>query len=95
MAKVARKGDSTTGICSVCSCTRAGEIVTGSSNVNANGKQVAKIGDTVRATCGHTGTIDSGGSPNVNSDKIARVGDTFSGTYTGTITGGSPNVNAG
>ena len=90
--QVSRLGDTTTGICDE-DGEIEGEIVSASPDTYANSIAVARVGDTVRASCGHTGIINSGSNVvYANGQAIARVGDTFEGVYTGTITGGSPNV---
>ncbi|HRR48407.1 MAG TPA: PAAR domain-containing protein [Bacteroidales bacterium] len=94
MAKVSRLGDAVTGYCSSgIHGYQDGVIIECSPNVNANGIGVARVGDKVRANCGHIGTIVSGAlNTNANGRAIARIGDSFSGTYSGTIVAGSPNV---
>lgn len=95
MASVSRLGDRTTGYCSSHGGTYGGTITSSSSDVKANSKGVARVGDTVTSDCGHTGIINSGAATvKANGQSIARVGDSFTGTYTGTITEGSPDVNA-
>lgn len=94
--KIARIGDSCSVICSVHGA-RTGTIITGSTDV-LNGPGIARKGDTVRASCGHTGIITSGSSTvYINGVEVARIGDTIGeGTITsGTITSGSSNVDAG
>lgn len=94
MAGVARLNDITTGVCAI-DGPQKGKITTASGNVNANDKKVARLGDTVTADCGHTGTINSAsGTVSSTQEKglsAARLGDSFSGTYSGTIDG--PGVN--
>ncbi len=94
MAKVSRLGDAVTGHCSAGDHGHQnGVIVECSPDVNANSIGVARVGDRVRANCGHYGTIVSGASKtNANGRAIARIGDSFSGTFSGTIVAGSPNV---
>lgn len=94
MAKVSRLGDIVTGYCSSGTHgSQSGVIISASSDVLANSIGVARIGDIVQAGCGHTGTIVSGAlKTNANGRAIARIGDSFSGTYSGTIVAGSPNV---
>lgn len=96
MSKVARVGDSCSVICSVHGA-RTATIITGSSNV-FNGVAIARKGDTVRATCGHTGIITSGSATVfVNGLEVARVGDTIGSgiLVSGTITTGSSTIEAG
>jgi uncharacterized Zn-binding protein involved in type VI secretion len=98
MAEVARHTDDTIGICYVCEFTpqRAGTITGHSTDVIVNGLGVARLGDIVTASCGHTGTINTASSTvYANGIKVARKGDSFTGNYVGTIIEGSPNVNAG
>jgi uncharacterized Zn-binding protein involved in type VI secretion len=96
MSKVARIGDSCSVICSVHGA-RTATIITGSTDV-FNGVGIARKGDTVRATCGHTGIITSGSATVfVNGKEVARVGDTIGdGTLTsGTIVSGSSTIEVG
>ena len=94
MPKVARVGDVTMGSCSVHGNNISGVIMTGSSNVTADGIPVSKIGDSVQATCGHVSTITSGSSiATVNGLPVARVGDSVGGSpYVAVIISGSPTV---
>jgi uncharacterized Zn-binding protein involved in type VI secretion len=90
--KLARLNDATTGSCAIHG-PQSGTITSASGDVSANSLGVARVGDTVTAACGHTGSISSGAArTSVNGSPAARINDSFTGTYSGTITGGSPNV---
>lgn len=90
--KVARIGDKTRGVCKI-DGFQSGKIIQGSSNVLTNNKRTARVGDKVRANCGHIGTISTG-SPTVKTNfrKNAAIGDKTKGTYKATIVSGSPNT---
>lgn len=92
MRQVARLGDPSVGVCAIHG-PRAGNIVTASPNVFANNIPVARLGDTVLASCGHTGILVTG-SPNdyANNLLVARIGDSTAGIYVATIVGASPDV---
>lgn len=65
------------GTCSPCAHTWTGEITAGSTNVNINGAQAVRIGDTGNTNCPHGSTfIIISGSTNVtNTMGLARVSD--------------------
>ena len=88
MFGVARVGDKTFGICS-CHKTPiavSGTIVIGSQDTFSEDRPVARIGDTVVASCGHTGKIVTGaGELFVNDIPVARLGDRTVGCYVATI----------
>jgi len=89
MAAVARKTDSTFGICYAHKSPLpiGGSITGGSGSSYADGLAIARVGDTVTAGCGHTGSIDSGASTTYDEGSaVARNGDPFSGDYVGNIT---------
>lgn len=91
---IARLGDSTYGVCVCHKHPRvvSGTIITASPNTLANGRGVARLGDTVMASCGHTATIVTASPKNLaNGMPIARLGDSFTGCYSGTIVTASPN----
>ena len=95
----ARLGDSTRGMCSHESHDKpikiSGKIVTASSNINANNRQVAMVGDVVKADCGHTSHIITGSAANtsVNGKLSARLGDKVKdGPYDAIIITASPDV---
>jgi uncharacterized Zn-binding protein involved in type VI secretion len=95
----ARLGDTTQGICSDSSHRNPikvnGKIITASSNVIANNKQVAIVGDLVKADCGHTSHIITGSTTNatVNGKLIARLGDKIKdGPYEATIITASTDI---
>ncbi len=87
----ARLTDVGTGVCSIHG-PKTGKIITCSNNTKLNGLGVARVGDVVLATCGHTGVLVSG-SPNVktNGKQNIRIGDPFTGIFSGNIITGSGN----
>jgi uncharacterized Zn-binding protein involved in type VI secretion len=103
LAGVARLGDTHTGICNhglkCCPHAVTGQISSASGNVNANGKGVARLGDSVVHNCPHCGTgniSSASGKVKVNGIGVARLGDSV--TYpggSGTIVSASGNVFAG
>jgi uncharacterized Zn-binding protein involved in type VI secretion len=103
MPSLARKGDPHSGVCShglpCCPHGVSGVISAGSPDVNANGKPVARLGDSVTHSCPHCGTgvvSSASGTVKANGIGVARAGDSV--TYPGgggTINSGSPDVNAG
>ena len=103
MPGVARVGDTHNGICNhglkCCPHKVSGNIVSGSPNVMANGKPVARLGDSVVHDCPHCGTgeISSASSTvKANGIGVARIGDSV--VYpggSGVIDSCSGNVNAG
>jgi uncharacterized Zn-binding protein involved in type VI secretion len=85
---IARKGDTTTGYCSIHDETYSGTITGSAANSKCEGKLIARIGDEVTASCGDKGTINQGSSDiGCEGQGVAHLGDSFSGTYSGTITG--------
>jgi uncharacterized Zn-binding protein involved in type VI secretion len=103
MPAVARVGDQHSGVCShglpCCPHGVSGPIVQGSPDVFANGKAVARLGDSITHSCPHCGTgnvSSASGTVKANSKGVARVGDSV--TYPGgggTIVQGSSDVFAG
>ena len=99
MRRMARVGDSWSGVCfnpehaPNIPFPVGGSIITGDGMSIADGRPIARIGDTVKSTCGHTGTIVTGSGCSVfqNDRPGARVGDSTSGDLVGQITTGSPN----
>lgn len=95
MRGIARVGDSTTGTC-YCHdepIQVSGHIISGSEDHITNGRPTARIGDTVRASCGHTGLIISGKETHLaNGRSIARLGDQFTGCYIGHIISASEDT---
>lgn len=91
---ICRLGDVASGWCSGHKGTPAttGTITSASGNVYANSVLVARNGDIVTGSCGHTGVITATGSVMINGYKAARVGDSFTGTFFGTLTSGSASV---
>lgn len=90
----ARLGDKVSGTCSAHGAQN-GTIVTASSNVMANNRAVARIGDKVSLECGHRAVIVTS-SPDVTSNRLhARLGDKVAGedvNFDGEIVTASPNV---
>lgn len=84
MAKIVRVGDPG---------SHGGSVVSGSSTVSANGKQVARVGDTYACPIHGPNPITTG-SPDTfaNGLAIARVGDSTS--CGATLIDGSPDVEA-
>lgn len=95
MRAMARLGDKTHGICTAHrgNLEVDGIIVSASEDTSCGGRGIARIGDKVRANCGHEGIIISG-SPDatVNGRGHARIGDKFQGTYTGIIISASQDT---
>lgn len=85
---IARIGDRTTGTC-YCHpvpISVGGTIITGSDDTIVDNLPVARLGDIVKADCGHTGTIITASDTVVcNSRGVARLGDKTSGCYESTI----------
>lgn len=94
MPDVARIDDPWSGICKCHSppISVSGKIITGSPDHFSGGPAVARIGDTVKATCGHTGKIVTGSSTNFTNGKgKAYVGSETDGVcLIGKITAGNP-----
>jgi uncharacterized Zn-binding protein involved in type VI secretion len=102
MAGVARLNDMHSGICNhglpCCPHGVTGIISSASGNVNANGRGVARLNDSVTHNCPHCGTgyVSSAGKVKANGMGVARLGDSV--TYPGgggTIITASENVFAG
>ena len=97
----AREGDTTHGVCSHPDhdppITIPGRIITASGNVNANGRRLARRGDTVQADCGHKSYIVTGSGSKVAANgqdrPVARLGDNIAGgPYIATIVTASTDV---
>lgn len=92
MAGVARLTDITFG---VCSCHKYpisvnGIIINGSGTTFAESLNVARIGDIVHASCGHTGIIINGsGIAFADSIGISRLMDKTTGCYKASIVSAS------
>lgn len=90
--KVARIGDKTRGVCRI-DGFQSGKIIQGSNDVLTNNRRTARVGDRVRANCGHIGVIVSGSNTvRSNFKKNAAIGDRTTGIYKATIVSGSPNT---
>lgn len=94
--QVARLNDRTQGTCSAheTPLSTGGKITSASPDVFSNGIQVARLGDTVTADCGHTSVIITA-SPDVfaNDKQVARLNDSVgNGPYSATIISASPDV---
>lgn len=88
MPGIARVGDSTIGTCYAHEdpITVSGVIVSGEPTVITEGMPTARLGDTVVASCGHTGTIVSGSMKHFcGGMNVARLGDKVAGAYVATI----------
>lgn len=97
MAKLARIGDKGVGTCTShkSPISVSGVIVASEKKVTCDGLAVARKGDIVLASCGHTGTIVSGsGKVSASGIDVARVGDSFSGSFSGTIVSGSDKTDS-
>lgn len=100
MVGIARKDDTTMGTCynpvHDPPLVTGGSITTASEDVTANGKGVARLGDTVTADCGHTGKIISASGTITTAGKelnVARLNDSVGdGDYIATITSASTTV---
>ena len=94
MTEIARLGDSWSGkcLCHHSPISVTGTIITGSSDHFSGGLPVARIGDTVKATCGHTGKIVSGSSTDfTNIVEKAHIGSETDGIcLVGVIVTGNP-----
>ena len=93
--RAVRLNDLTTGFCEIHGPQR-GKVVTASGTVYANGRKLARLGDTVRANCGHTGTINASASHVASTTQVGQLNavlnDTFSGIYKGRIVTASEDV---
>ena len=88
MANTALVGDLWAGVCFAhkSPTATAGIVVTGSSDVTADGVGKARLGDLTVSFCGHVGVIVTGSmSSFVNGMPDARLGDVTVGTYVGTL----------
>lgn len=91
----ARLNDITIGTCTVHGANIKGKIITASGNVFVNGRQTARLGDTVLADCGHTAKIITASTSENTNSKIgtARLNDKVKGPeYTARIITASSNV---
>jgi uncharacterized Zn-binding protein involved in type VI secretion len=85
---IARLGDKTFG---VCKCHKkpirvGGVIVSASSDTITDGRGTARLGDMVKANCGHTGIICTASSSSIiNGRGTARLGDSIRGCYNAKI----------
>jgi uncharacterized Zn-binding protein involved in type VI secretion len=89
----ARLDDKTTGSCSVHGDNIGGRIITASGDTIVNSRGVARLGDKVKADCGHEAVIITA-SPNItaNNRGVARLNDQVGNSpYTGRIITASPN----
>ena len=92
MARIARLTDVFNGTC-ICHSPpipMIGEIITCSPDAKSEGLGIARIGDTVRGNCGHTGTIITGSTSNKTNGKFkALLGSQVTGCLQGTIISGA------
>ena len=93
--QVSRIGDIGVGICRVHG-PQSGTLISGSNTVTAEGKQVSRSGDIVKAGCGHTGTMTIASyTVFVEGRGVARVGDIFTGIFSGSLRTGANTVFSG
>lgn len=98
MAKLARLNDSFSGYCVADNehGQQTGVIISCSEDVFGNSLGFARLGDQVRANCGHIGTIiTSSNSVFANSIGVARLGDSVGGDLSGSIVSGSDDILVG
>lgn len=101
MPKIARVGDKTQGTCFHSShsppLSTGGKIVGSSGSCYTEGPRNARVGDSVKADCGHFGKIVSGSSTVYDEgSKLARVGDKVaSGDYKATIVSSASTSSSG
>lgn len=91
----ARLNDQTIGDCSVHGENIKGKIVSASSNIEINGRGLARLGDRVEAECGHTAYIITASSTEDPNNKLgtARLNDKVGDSpYTGKIITASTNT---
>jgi hypothetical protein len=89
---IAKINDSCQGYCVICEIWTTGHILTGSSNVFANGMPISQLNSVVQSSCGHTGSLICATKNRVNYLSIGVMGSPFYGIFTGTVISGSPNV---
>ena len=96
---IARLNDSTFGTCyhpsHLTPLATGGKIVSASGKIIVNGRGAARIGDTVRSNCGHTGTIITGSGKDIGDNggkPLARLNDKTTGHYKATITSASTDT---
>ena len=77
MRGIARLNDKTLGDCAVHGPNIQGRIITASGSEQVNGRPMARLGDTVRADCGHESKIVTASSSENPDSKIgtARLND--------------------
>lgn len=95
MRSMVRLGDKTHGWCTghETPIEVDGIVISASEDTIVNGRGVARIGDKVRANCGHEGIIITGQSDAyINGRPHARIGDNFEGTYSGMIISASEDT---
>jgi len=100
MPKIARIGDKTSGTCfhpDHSPPLSTGGTITGSSGTcHTEGPRNARVGDSVKSDCGHSGSIVSGsGTVFDEGAKLARMGDSVDGTYKATITSSASTSSSG
>ena len=67
---VARQNDIVIGDCEIHGKNIKGRVIEASTNVQVNGRGVARIGDKVRAECGHESTIITGSTSEKPNNKL-------------------------
>jgi hypothetical protein len=96
MANVINQKSIAWGLCKPCgNKMRMGFLEKGSPTVSAEGLQVGRVSDTVRAVCGHSGTIISGSVMTfANMMPVATTNSRFEGAYSGRFLNGAVTVSA-
>ena len=90
----ARHNDLVKGNCAIHGPNIMGRIITSSSDVTTNSRGQARIGDKVKADCGHEAVIITGsGKELANGRSVARQNDLVGNSpYTGKILTGSSDI---
>jgi len=90
----ARHNDLVKGNCAIHGANIMGRIITSSSDVITNGRGQARIGDKVKADCGHEAVIITGSGKEIaNGRPVARQNDLVGNSpYTGKILTGSSDT---
>lgn len=96
MTKIARLNDRTLGDCSEHGPGIGGKIITGSPDIEVNGRPLARVGDKVLADCGHIAQIVTGSATEIGNDRlVARLNDRVGKSpYTAKIVTASPDTEA-
>lgn len=83
----ARLDDKTLGSCSIHGENIGGKIITASGDITVNSRGIARLGDKVKADCGHEAIIITASSDKIaNNRGVARLNDQVGNSpYTGKI----------